>query len=89
VSALLRRAGGRVLSSNPSSLHRGTHQHRNEIGEFIANVAASVKSSKWCAAACSGSRAPTALARRQMNRRAAVRAPQDLVIQDIFASCLK
>ncbi len=40
VGALLRRAGGRVLSSNPSSYIVELASTEGEIGEFIANVAA-------------------------------------------------
>jgi acetolactate synthase-1/3 small subunit len=39
-SALLRRAGGRVLSSNPSSYIAELTSTESEIGEFITNVAA-------------------------------------------------
>ena len=39
-SALLRRAGGKVLSSNPSSYIMELASTEVEIGEFIANVAA-------------------------------------------------
>ena len=58
VDALLRRVGGKVLSSNPSSYIVELTSTEAEIGEFIANVGRSAKSSKWCAAACSASRAP-------------------------------
>src|ERR1700722_1087032 len=40
VGALLRRVGGRVLSSNPSSYIVELTSTETEIGEFIANVAA-------------------------------------------------
>jgi acetolactate synthase I/III small subunit len=40
VGALLRRSGGRVLSSNPSSFIVELASTEAEIGEFIANVAA-------------------------------------------------
>ena len=40
VSTLLRRVGGRVLSSNPSSYIVELTSTETEIGEFIANVAA-------------------------------------------------
>jgi acetolactate synthase I/III small subunit len=40
VGALLRRAGGRALSSNPSSFIVELASTEAEIGEFIANVAA-------------------------------------------------
>lgn len=40
VAALLRRAGGKVLSSNPSSFIVELTSTETEIGEFIANVAA-------------------------------------------------
>ena len=40
VGTLLRRAGGRVLSSNPSSYIVELTSTETEIGEFIANVAA-------------------------------------------------
>ena len=40
VGALLRRAGGKVLSSDPSSLIMELASTEVEIGEFIANVAA-------------------------------------------------
>lgn len=40
VGTLLRRAGGRVLSSNPSSYIAELASTEVEIGEFIANVAA-------------------------------------------------
>jgi acetolactate synthase-1/3 small subunit len=40
VGALLRRAGGKVLSSNPSSYIAELTGTETEIGEFIANVAA-------------------------------------------------
>jgi acetolactate synthase I/III small subunit len=40
VEALLRRVGGRVLSSNPSSYIVELTSTETEIGEFIANVAA-------------------------------------------------
>src|ERR1700748_188643 len=38
VAALLRRTGGKVLSSNPSSYIVELASTENEIGEFIANV---------------------------------------------------
>jgi acetolactate synthase-1/3 small subunit len=40
VGALLRRVGGRVLSSNPSSYIVELTSTETEIGEFIANVSA-------------------------------------------------
>jgi acetolactate synthase-1/3 small subunit len=40
VGALLRRVGGKVLSSNPSSYIVELTSTETEIGEFIANVAA-------------------------------------------------
>jgi acetolactate synthase-1/3 small subunit len=40
VEALLRRVGGKVLSSNPSSYIVELTSTETEIGEFIANVAA-------------------------------------------------
>ena len=40
VGALLRRAGGKVLSSNPSSFIMELASTEVEIGEFIANVSA-------------------------------------------------
>ncbi|HEY2679302.1 MAG TPA: acetolactate synthase small subunit [Steroidobacteraceae bacterium] len=40
VGALLRRVGGRVLSSNPSSFIVELASTEIEIGEFIANIAA-------------------------------------------------
>ena len=40
VNTLLRRVGGRVLSSNPSSYIVELTSTETEIGEFIANVAA-------------------------------------------------
>jgi acetolactate synthase-1/3 small subunit len=40
VQALLQRAGGKILSSNPSSFIIELTGTENEIGEFIANVAA-------------------------------------------------
>jgi acetolactate synthase-1/3 small subunit len=40
VGALLRRVGGRVLASNPSSYIVELTSTETEIGEFIANVAA-------------------------------------------------
>jgi acetolactate synthase I/III small subunit len=40
VGALLRRAGGRVLSSSPSSFIMELAGTQVEIGEFIANVSA-------------------------------------------------
>jgi acetolactate synthase-1/3 small subunit len=40
VSALLRRAGGKALSSNPSSFIMELAGSEVEIGEFIANVSA-------------------------------------------------
>ncbi len=40
VGVLLRRVGGRVLSSNPSSFIVELTSTETEIGEFIANVAA-------------------------------------------------
>jgi acetolactate synthase I/III small subunit len=40
VGTLLRRAGGRVLSANPSSYIVELTSTEKEIGEFIANVAA-------------------------------------------------
>jgi acetolactate synthase-1/3 small subunit len=40
VGALLRRAGGKVLSSNPSSFIMELASTETEIGEFIANVSA-------------------------------------------------
>jgi acetolactate synthase-1/3 small subunit len=40
VGALLRRVGGRVLSSNPSSYIVELTSTESEIGEFIANVSA-------------------------------------------------
>ena len=40
VGALLRRVGGRVLSSNPSSYIVELTSTETEVGEFIANVAA-------------------------------------------------
>ena len=40
VGALLRRAGGKVLSSNPSSFIIELASTQVEIGEFIANVSA-------------------------------------------------
>ena len=40
VSTLLRRVGGRVLASNPSSFIVELTSTETEIGEFIANVAA-------------------------------------------------
>jgi acetolactate synthase-1/3 small subunit len=40
VNALLRRVGGRVLSSNPASYIVELTSTETEIGEFIANVAA-------------------------------------------------
>jgi acetolactate synthase-1/3 small subunit len=40
VGTLLRRVGGRVLSSNPSSYIVELTSTEIEIGEFIANVAA-------------------------------------------------
>jgi acetolactate synthase I/III small subunit len=40
VGALLRRVGGRVLSSNPSSYIVELTSTETEIGEFIANLAA-------------------------------------------------
>jgi acetolactate synthase-1/3 small subunit len=40
VGALLRRAGGKVLSSNPSSFIAELASTQVEIGEFIANVSA-------------------------------------------------
>jgi acetolactate synthase-1/3 small subunit len=40
VGSLLRRVGGRVLSSNPSSYIVELTSTETEIGEFIANVAA-------------------------------------------------
>jgi acetolactate synthase-1/3 small subunit len=39
-SALLRRVGGKVLSSNPSSYIVELTSTESEIGEFIANVGA-------------------------------------------------
>ena len=40
VAALLRRVGGRVLSSNPSSYIVELASTEIEIGEFIANIGA-------------------------------------------------
>jgi len=40
VEALLRRIGGRILSSNPSSFIVELTSTETEVGEFIANVAA-------------------------------------------------
>jgi acetolactate synthase-1/3 small subunit len=40
VGALLRRAGGKVLSSNPSSFIMELASTETDIGEFIANVSA-------------------------------------------------